>query len=64
MFHVYRGNDMLGEAFMDVWIQRDRNVIFVKVLCVGLAIMGYCLLGEGTLKRMLFNRPDCLPWLN
>lgn len=54
---------MLGEAFLEVWTQRDRNVIFAKVLCIGLAFMGYHLykgldrrLGEGTLKRLVFNR--------
>jgi hypothetical protein len=64
MFHAYRESGMLGEAFMDVWAQRDRNVIFAKVLCIGLAFMGYHLfkgidrrLGEGTLKRLVFNRP-------
>lgn len=63
LFHAYRESGMLGEAFMEVWTQRDRNVIFAKVLCIGLAFMGYHLykgldrrLGEGTLKRLVFNR--------
>jgi len=63
MFHAYRENGILSEAFMEVWAQRDRNVIFAKVLCIGLAFMGYHLykgidrrLGEGALKRMVFDR--------
>ena len=63
LFHAYRESGMLGEAFLEVWTQRDRNGIFAKVLCIGLAFMGYHLykgldrrLGEGTLKRLVFNR--------
>ena len=64
LFHAYRESGLLGEALMEVWTHRDRNVIFAKVLCIGLAFMGYHLyrgidrrLGEGTLKRMVLNRP-------
>lgn len=64
LFHAYRESGMLGEAFMEVWNQRDRNVIFAKVLCIGLAFMGYHLykgldrrLGEGTLKSLVLKRP-------
>ncbi len=64
MFHAYRESGMLGEAFMEVWTHRDRNVIFAKVICIGLAFLGYHLfkgidrrLGEGTLKRLVLKRP-------
>jgi len=64
MFHAYRETGALGKAFVDVWAHQDRYVIFAKVLCIGLAFMGYHLfkgidrrLGEGTLKRLVFNRP-------
>ncbi len=64
MFHAYRESGMLGEAFMEVWAHRDRNLIFAKVLCIGLTFLGYHLykgldrrLGEGTLIRLVLKRP-------
>ena len=64
MFHAFRESGMLGEAFMDVWEHKDLSLIFVKVICIGLAFLGYHLyrgidqrLGVGTLRRMVFKSP-------
>jgi hypothetical protein len=64
MFHAFRETGTLGHAFMNVWIHQDWNVLSFKVLCMGLAFIGYHLysgidrrLGEGTLKLMVCNRP-------
>ena len=61
--HAYRESGLLGEAILAVWAHRDRNLIFAKVLCVGLAFAGYHLyagldrrLGEGTLRRLVMTR--------
>ncbi|TAK63903.1 hypothetical protein [Methylobacter sp.] len=55
----------LGQAVSDVWEHRDRNLILAKVLCVGLAFFAYHLyagldrrLGEGTLRRLVTERPN------
>jgi hypothetical protein len=63
LFHAYRETGELGRAVMDVWAQRDRNVILAKAICVALTFLGYHLytgidrrLGEGTLRRMLWSR--------
>lgn len=63
-FHAYRESPMLGEALMTVWMHQDRYIIFAKVLCIGLAFLGYHLysgidrrLGEGRLKNMVCERP-------
>jgi hypothetical protein len=67
VFHAYRESGLFGEAVLEVWAHRDRNIILAKVLCVGLAFLGYHLyvgldrrLGEGTLRRlvMIRGRPD------
>ncbi|MDT3776713.1 hypothetical protein PJI16_03955 [Nitrospira sp. MA-1] len=64
MFHAFRESGMLGAAFMDVWEHKDLSLILAKVLCVGLAFMGFFLyrgidrrLGEGTLRRIIFASP-------
>ena len=64
MFHAYRESGTLGEVFMDVMMHEDRHNIFARVLCIGLAFMGYHLyrgidsrLGKGTLRHMVFKRP-------
>jgi len=69
MFHAYRESGTLGEAFMEVMMHEDRHNIFARVLCIGLAFMGYHLyrgidrrLGKGTLRRMVFERPK-LPFM-
>lgn len=65
MFHAYRESNTLSEALMVVWEHQDRHLILAKILCIGLAFMGYHLyagidrrLGEGTLKTMIFNQPS------
>ena len=65
LFHAYRATDGLEGAIAEVWAHRDRNVIFAKVICVGLTFAGYHLykgidrrLGEGTLRRMLGSQAD------
>lgn len=64
LFHAYRESATLGEALMEVWLHQDRYIILAKVLCIGLAFMGYHLyagidrrLGEGTLRNMVLKRP-------
>ena len=64
MFHAFRETETLSQAFMNVWTHQDWNVLTFKVLCMGLAFIGYHLyagidrrLGEGTLKRMVLKRP-------
>jgi hypothetical protein len=64
MFHAFRETGTLGQAFLNVWEHQDWNVLSFKVLCMGLAFIGYHLyagidrrLGEGTLKHMVCNRP-------
>jgi hypothetical protein len=63
VFHAYRESGALGRAVTEVWEHRDRNVIFAKVLCVGLAFAAYHLfaatdrrLGKGTLRRTIWGR--------
>ena len=65
MFHAYREDNTLNEPLINVWTHQDRHIILAKVLCIGLAFMGYHLyagidrrLSEGTLKAMIFNRPS------
>jgi hypothetical protein len=65
LFHAYRESGMLMQAISYVWEHRDRNLIFAKVLCVGLAFFAYHLyagldrrLGEGTLGRLVTERPN------
>ncbi|HEY8157120.1 MAG TPA: hypothetical protein VIF10_00315 [Methylobacter sp.] len=67
LFHAYRESGMLTQAISDMWEHRDRNLIFAKVLCVGLAFFAYHLyarldrrLGEGTLRRLV-TAPPKLP---
>jgi hypothetical protein len=63
LFHAYRENAGLASALTAVWENRDRSLILAKVLCVGLAFLGYHLfvaadsrLGKGTLWRALWAR--------
>lgn len=65
LFHAYRETDMLTKAVSEVWAHRNRNLIFAKVLCVGLTFFAYHLyagldrrLGEGTLRRLVIEPPD------
>ncbi|HNP29066.1 MAG TPA: hypothetical protein PKK23_08485 [Nitrospirales bacterium] len=64
MFHAYRESGTLSEALMVVWMHQDPHIILAKILCIGLAFMGYHLyagvdrrLGEGRLRNMVFKRP-------
>ncbi|MGR9108362.1 MAG: hypothetical protein ACU843_15690 [Gammaproteobacteria bacterium] len=64
LFHAYRESGVLSQAIRDLWEHRDRNIIFAKVICIGLAFLGYHLyagldrrLGEGTLRRLVTTPP-------
>ncbi len=64
LFHAYRESDALSQAISEVWAHRNRNLIFAKVLCVGLTFYAYHLyagldrrLGKGTLRRLVTERP-------
>src|SRR5204863_6896706 len=41
LFHAYREHDTLGTAVVAVWATRSRDVILIKSLCIGLALVGY-----------------------
>ena len=63
VFHAYRESGALGTALVEAWEHRDRNVIFAKAICVGVAFAGYHLfvatdgrLGEGTLWRAIWGK--------
>ena len=63
LFHAYRESGALTEAVMEVWANRNRNVMLAKVICIGLAFAGYHVyagidrrLGEGTLRRLVLKR--------
>ncbi len=55
----------LGQAVLDVWEHRNRNIMLAKALCVGLTFFVYHLyagldrrLGEGTLRRLVTEDPN------
>lgn len=63
LFHAYRESGTVGQAVMEVWAHRDRNVILAKVILIGLAFAAYHIyagldrrLGEGTLRRLVMSR--------
>jgi len=63
VFHAYREHGALGTAVVAVWTNRSRDVILVKSLCIGLALIGYHLyagvdhrLGKGILWRVMWKR--------
>jgi len=65
LFHAYRETGLLNLAISEVWEHRNRNLILMKLLSVGLTFLGYHFyagldrsLGEGTLRRMVFERPE------
>ena len=67
LFHAYRETGMIMQAFEDVWKHRDRNLIFAKVICVGLTFFAFHLyagldrrLGKGTLRRLVTARPNAM----
>jgi len=68
LFHAYRETGALAQAVSYVWAHKDRNIIFAKLLCVGLAFFAYHLyagldrrLGEGTLRRLVTAKPAEAP---
>lgn len=63
LFHAYRASGTVGQAVMDIWAHRDRNVILANVILIGLAFAVYHIyagvdrrLGEGTLRRLVMSR--------
>lgn len=68
LFHAYRETGLLNQAVSEIWKQKDWNVMLMKLLCIGLTFLAYHLyagldhrLGEGTLLRKFFERPEPLP---
>lgn len=62
LFHAYRETGALGPAVVEVWEQRDRNVMLAKVIVIGIAYVGYHLyagidrrLGGGKLGRTIWS---------
>ncbi|MGR8932975.1 MAG: hypothetical protein ACU837_01130 [Gammaproteobacteria bacterium] len=62
LFHVYREDAAFVAAVIDIWTHRDRNLMFAKVLCIGLTFLAYHLyagldrrLGKGTLFRLVIS---------
>jgi hypothetical protein len=54
---------VLGEAVQEAWTRIDHNVMWAKVIVVGLVFAGYHLyqgldrrLGQDTLRRMILSR--------
>ncbi len=65
VFHTYRETGLLNQAVSDVWAHKDWNLMLMKLLCVGLTFLAYHLyagldkrLGEGMLRRKIFERPE------
>lgn len=64
LFHAYRETGLLNLAVSEVWEHKDWNLMLMKLLSVGLTFLAYHLyagldqrLGEGTLRRKVFERP-------
>lgn len=64
LFHAYRASPTMSKALREIWSQQNRNIILAKVICIGLALLGYHLygeidrrLGERRLKRLIFEHP-------
>ncbi|MDT4290348.1 hypothetical protein RO575_12320 [Methylomonas sp. MO1] len=65
VFHAYRETGLLNQAVSEVWAHKDWNLMLMKLLCVGLTFLAYHVyagldqrLGEGTLRRGIFERPQ------
>lgn len=65
LFHAYRETGLLERALWDVWENRKQNIMLLKLLCIGLTFLGYHFyvgldrrLGEGTLRRKMFEHPN------
>jgi hypothetical protein len=64
LFHVYRETGQIEQAIWEMWEHRKENIMLLKLLCIGLTFLGYHVyagldqrLGEGTLRREIFQRP-------
>lgn len=65
LFHAYRQTGLFNQAVSEVWEHKDWNLMLMKLLCVGLTFLAYHLyagldhrLGEGELRRKIFERPE------
>jgi hypothetical protein len=63
VWHAYRETGALGEALFEAWTHLDHNVVWAKVIVVGLVFACYHLsqgidrrLGQDVLRRMIFSR--------
>lgn len=63
-FYAYRENGMVEQALWDVWEHRKQTVMLLKLICIGLTFLVYHFyagldrrLGEGTLRKKIFERP-------
>lgn len=68
LFHAYREFDELSQALKAIWLNKDLNLIQVKLIAVGLTLFSYFLytgvdhqLGKGRLRRMIMEHPADLP---
>lgn len=65
LFHAYHEHDLLTNALKAVWLEKDWNLMAVKLLCLGLTFFAYHLyagldrrLGGGILRRTVFDQPN------
>lgn len=65
LYDAYQVTGQIGQAFDEVWEHRKQNVMLLKLLCIGLTFLGYHFyagldhrLGEGTLRRKIFESPN------
>ncbi len=65
LFHAYREYGNLTSALEAFWLQKDWNLMAGKLLWVGLTFLIYHIyagldrrLGEGKLRRIVFERPN------
>jgi len=65
LFQAYRQTGLFNQAVSEVWERKDWNLMLMKLLCVGVTFLAYHLyagldrrLGEGVLRRKIFERPE------
>lgn len=65
LYDAYQVTGLIDQAFDEVWEHRKRNIMLLKLICIGLTFLGYHLyagldhrLGEGTLRRKIFESPN------
>lgn len=65
LFHAYRETGLIKQAVWEAWEHRKQNIMLIKLLCIGLTFLGYHFyagldrrLGEGTLRRKIFEHPN------